>query len=113
MVEQKRRFSTRKAYKLAKTLIIIVSALLLIIGSMRALNSQNHSQYYIQQYNEECKNKERPSYLVDLCIYYLNEPRQFDEDTFKVIGLGMAIPGVFFGFSWLFNYLLPRKEEEN
>lgn len=137
-VVTKRKFSTAKAYKLARAVVVTVSLVLSLVGLLQIYNAE-YGTYSTEENNRRCADPDSADtacgayhiiYGLDLRLmesvcsseekarvmcnsYYLLERRKLSDNGLRNLGIAIVLLAVFFGGSWLFNYLFPRRAEES
>lgn len=130
-VVAKRKFSTAKAYKLARAVVVTVSLILGLVGLFQIYNSE-YGAYSMEENKQRCAepNSARTGcsayHIIYLDVleespcsseekarvmcnsYYLLERRKLSDSGLRNLGIAIVLLAVFFGGSWLFNYLFPR-----
>ena len=98
----KRKFSGKRLYKVAKTLVLLISISFLIVGLIRWSGFASQSTTLTQRW-EACNNA-IGSYD---CPSYLNQITTRENTIAILFAIGILLPIIFFGGTRLYKYIFP------
>lgn len=109
-IEIKRKFSHERLYKLTKKVVIIVSILTLAYGIYMYFfgidNILNNWKAYCGDLYKE------PSWEYHDCMEVgLGEVSKIYNYIEKAFTIGILLPSIFFGGTWLYRYLFPQNNQ--
>ncbi len=113
----KRRFSGKRLYKLLKVIVIAITLLITIVLALSAKNVLEGKIF--EHWNDTCEEL----YLVESgkysregygdCLSLAVEGQTKSETLFfRLVGVAIGLPTIFFGGTWLYKYLVPLKKEK-
>ncbi len=108
--ESKRKFSGKNLYKLTKILVIFISLLSLIM-LLTSIQSLNHADDNCRQYSSKAIDSSLRS-LWESCDYSAGKVQQNSIYLIDESIKGIILLPLFFGGTWLYKYLFPKKKNE-
>ena len=110
----RRKFSGVRLYKLIKRLVILVSAILLLIGSYLLVTFYDRGSQFLVEPFERCNELWPPGkgkYILDLntdCyMRALEEIGNWVKYGYVFTGIGIGLLVIFYGGTWFYKYLFP------
>lgn len=105
-MSQKRKLDTQRLYRLITIAVLVVSAYGLYTAFINFLSLRND---HFQSLRNQCPDD---GYASCLQMWYRIEAETERQVRFG-LELGVGLPTLFFGGTWVFNYLLPKRDEKD
>ena len=109
----KRKFSSKRLYKLLKTIIIIVSVLSLIIGTFNLWTFGKNGPGYLERGLAQCQESFNTDSHLSCSVYVWEFYNNWKRKGNIFTGLGIILPIVFYGGTRLFKYLFPEEPKNS
>ena len=100
-----RKLNTARLYKLIKTLVLIISVISLILGAYWLYLVKSGA--IIHPWEKMCASGD---WGTDCMSIGYDHEMEVANSAFRALGIGVGLPIIFFGVSFLFRYLFPKKK---
>ena len=107
----KREFSGSRFYKLASKIVVIFTIFFLGFGLYGLANLDKNSLFYLDGFSKCTKEVPHDVSPMLVCGSYIDAKIDSETMTWNFLKIGILLPILFFGGTWLFKYLFPEKKE--
>lgn len=113
MLDNKRKFSAKRFYKLGKIIIIAVS----IISGIYSIFQFSITEFsnFIERYEVACREYPESSQIysyTDCMLSAFQHQRALETSALIALGIAIIFPLLFFGGTWLYRYLYPKLNKD-
>jgi len=112
----KRKLDTKRLYDLVKTIVIVITSFYLLLALYNSYYEIN-SPYSLKECFNQCDETWPKDYESTRDIWQscnkncLTLSVEQGKDTKISWMIALGLPALFFGGTWLFNYLFPKKKK--
>lgn len=99
-----REFSSNRLYKLIRAIVLIISTIALLTAVIKTKNFDSYQSSELELSNKVCNG----SSSIGCRWVFIDSVRSFQDSIYLSYAIGILLPALFFGATWVIDYIFPK-----